>query len=46
MTVNDKLKKIWKGVVGHNLRYYNSIYLEGLRKTYKAFSQDNQCHKV
>jgi len=39
-------KRFGRESLGHNLRYYNSIYLEGLRKTFKTFSQDNQCPKV
>jgi hypothetical protein len=45
MIVNGKLKKMWKWL-GHSLRYYSSIYLEGLRKTFQTLSQDNQCPKI
>jgi hypothetical protein len=31
---------------GHNLRYYSSICLEGLRKTFKTFSQDKECPDI
>jgi hypothetical protein len=40
--MNDELKTMWKEAVRSHLRYYPSIFREGLNKTTKNIIQDSR----